>query len=250
MTSLSKMLSVLKLFSPDLLVIEVDAISNVLGLSRATAYRYVKALCDAGLLVKQDGGYSLGPRIIELDWMMRQYDPLIINGREVLSELSHKTGLAVFISVFFDGHIINTHIESPLQDFNFIFGRGRPMPLFRGAQSKVLVSYQKGRRLKKLYDDYIADSEEYQYSWKEFSRITRAIRKDGYCVTQDELNSGLTGLAAPIIKSEGEELVGSIAAVGPTESFELLRRETVVEYVIEAGQKIAAKMSAGSKVTE
>ncbi|PGD66974.1 IclR family transcriptional regulator, partial [Bacillus pseudomycoides] len=88
-----------------------DTIAEHMGLSRATVYRYVKDLCDAGLLSRVDAGsYGLGPRIIELDWMMRQYDPILVAGRELMHELSEETGLAVFASVFYDGHIINTYI--------------------------------------------------------------------------------------------------------------------------------------------
>ena len=72
MSSLSKLLNVLDLFGPATLKIDPDTIAERMGLSRATAYRYVKELCDAGLLTRVDAGhYGLGPRVIELDWMMR-----------------------------------------------------------------------------------------------------------------------------------------------------------------------------------
>ena len=242
MTSLSKMLNVLNMFGPDSLLLDVDSIADGMGLSRATAYRYVKELCESGLLSRVDGQYTLGPRIIELDWMMRRYDPLLSNGRDIISELCKTTGLNVYISVFYDGHIINTYINSPDTEAGFSFGRGQPLPLFKGAQSKVLVSYQKGRKLKKLFHEAIENSDEYDFTWKSFSQVTRSIRQDGYCITHDELNSGLTGIAAPIIKPGTEDILGSIAAVGGTSSFQLLRHEAVVELVKSAANRIAARI--------
>ncbi|WNJ94401.1 IclR family transcriptional regulator [Vibrio ruber] len=234
MSSLNKMLNVLNIFGPGSLVINVDDIAKQLSLSRATAYRYVRELCDAGLLTRIETSYTLGPRIIELDWMMRQHDPLISHGREVMAELSKNTGLTVYMSVFYDGHIINTHIESDIKKYGFTFGRGRPLPIFKGAQSKVLVAFQKTNRLKKIYDEQIEPSEDYNLTWKEFNAQTKKIRKDGFCVTHDELNLGLTGIAAPILNLENDDIIGSIAFVGTTSAFELFRLEAVVERLQQA----------------
>ncbi|MBT2339994.1 MULTISPECIES: IclR family transcriptional regulator [Pseudomonas] len=243
MSSLSKMLSVLDLFGPQRLKIDPDTIAEHMGLSRATVYRYVKDLCDAGLLSRVDAGsYGLGPRIIELDWMMRQYDPILVAGRELMHELSEETGLAVFASVFYDGHIINTYIAEPTDTYHFAFGRGQPLPFFRGAQSKVLIAFQKSRRLQRLYDEHMANDPDNPYDWASFSKAAKKIRKDGYCLTHDELNQGLTGIAAPIIHPEIDEVVGSLSAVGSSQSFKLLRQETVVEMVMDTTRRIAEKM--------
>jgi len=240
MTSLGKMLSVLNMIGPDSLTLNVEDIAHSLSLSRATAYRYVKELCDSGLLTRVEGNYTLGPRIIELDWMMRLYDPMITTGRELMAELSRTTGLTVYLSVFFDGHIINTHIESTQQKHGFAFGRGRPLPLFKGAQSKVLVSFQKPHKLKKLYDEYISRDEELNLSWKEFSQATKLIRKDGYCMTHDELNLNLTGIATPILDPDApDEVRGSIALVGNSSGFELFRLEALIDRLKRIAQTMA-----------
>ena len=238
MSSLNKMLNVLNIFGPESLVINVDDIAKKLSLSRATAYRYVKELCDAGLLTRIDTSYTLGPRIIELDWMMRQHDPLISHGREVMADLSKSTGLTVYMSVFYDGHIINTHIESDIKKYGYAFGRGRPLPIFKGAQSKVLVANQKTARLKKIFEEQITPDEDYNLTWKEFNAEAKKIRKDGFCVTHDELNLGLTGIAAPIISKDSDDILGSIAFVGTTSAFELFRLDAVVERLKAATELI------------
>lgn len=248
MSSLSKLLSVLDLFGPQTLKIDPDTIAERMGLSRATVYRYVKDLCDAGLLTRVDAGsYGLGPRVIELDWMMRQYDPILLAGRELMHELSAQTGLAVFASVFYDGRIINTYIAEPTETYRFAFGRGQPLPFFRGAQSKVLIAYQKGRRLQRLFEEHMAGDPDSPHDWDSFAKAARKIRKDGYCVTHDELNLGLTGIAAPIIASGSEEILGSLAAVGTSANFQLLRQEAVTERVVETARRIAANMGIGNE---
>lgn len=233
------MLKVLGMFGPDCLTLNVETIADSLELSRATAYRYVKELCDSGLLTKFGGNYTLGPRIIELDRLMREFDPLISKGRDTMSQLSEKTGLTVMFSVFYNDRIINTHIETVDQSSSLSFGRGRPLPLFRGAQSKVLVSFQKSRKLKKIYEEILSPSEDYNFSWKEFSQMTRKVRQDGYCITHDELNLGLTGIAAPIIKEETGEVFGSLAVVGTTASFELFSKDAIADSLVAAASALS-----------
>jgi len=247
MSTLSKTLAILDFFGPDSLQVSAETILERTGLSKATVYRHVKDLCDAGLITRVgSGSYSLGPRIIELDWMMRQYDPILIAGRDVMHKLAEETRLAVFSSVFYDDRIINTYIVEPTETFSFHFGRGQPIPLFSGAQSKVLVSYQKGRRLQKLFQEKIAGNPSHPYhdwSWQDFSRAAKKIRKDGYCVTSNELTGGLKGIAAPILQAGSKEAVGSICAVGTEERFALLHNDSVIERVTETADQIAANLA-------
>jgi len=246
MSTLSKTLALLDFFGPDALRISADSVAERTGLSKATVYRHVKDLCDAGLLSRVgSGSYSLGPRIIELDWMMRQYDPILIAGRDLMQKLSEETRLAVFSSVFYDDRIINTHIVEPTESFAYYFGRGQPIPLFWGAQSKILVSYQKARRLHKIYQQKISvnpDHPYHQWTWRDFSRAAKKIRKDGYCLTSNELTGGLTGIAAPILQPGSKDVVGSICVVGGEDRFALLRNESLIERVIETANRIAANL--------
>lgn len=242
-SSLTKMLSVLDMFGPDTLAIGPEDVADKMSLSRATAYRYLKELCDTGLLSRVDGNYTLGPRIIELDWMMRRYDPLIFHGRELMAELATATGLTVYLSVYYEGHIINTHIESAQHMLGYAFGRGRPLPLFKGAQSKVLIAYQKNARIKKIFEENIQHDTDLALSWKEFNAVVKAVRKSGYCITHDELNSGLTGISVPILNAQTDDIHGSIALVGGSASFELYNTDALINRLKTIAAQIAAQMN-------
>lgn len=77
MNSLRRMLDILELFTPEQPVIDVDVVCAKLNYAPASAYRYIRELTQVGLLVRIPRGYALGPRIIELDRQMTEYDPLI-----------------------------------------------------------------------------------------------------------------------------------------------------------------------------
>ncbi|ENV33704.1 IclR family transcriptional regulator [Acinetobacter gerneri] len=239
-SSLSRILSVLNLFTPERLVIDAEVIAEEYDLSRTSSYRYLKELCDAGLIAKRGpGGYVLGPRLIELDWMMRKYDPVLSTGRIYIEQLSQRTGLTVFVSAFYDDKIINTYILSPNNALNYSFGRGRPLPLFRGAQAKILTSYQGVKKIKDLYEKKIQYDPQNEYSLEEILKQAKQIRKDGYCLTNNELNKGQTGIATPIfIEPNSKETHTSISVVGSLEQFELLRLETIIEMLVDTSAKL------------
>ncbi|MGY9105836.1 MAG: HTH domain-containing protein, partial [Alphaproteobacteria bacterium] len=59
-----------------------------LGFTRSTLYRYLKTLSAAGLITSLPNvGYTFGPRIAELDYEMRNRDPLIIGAKPVMEKL-------------------------------------------------------------------------------------------------------------------------------------------------------------------
>ena len=75
-SSLARAFDVLDLFTLETPRLTSEEVSARLGYSRSMAYRYLKELCDAGLLVPQSGGpYGLGPRIIELERLVALTDP-------------------------------------------------------------------------------------------------------------------------------------------------------------------------------
>ena len=92
MSSLGSSLSILGLFGPDRPTLSAESITESLGFTRPTGYRYLRELVASGLLVRlAPGTYALGPRIIELDWQIRQSDPLLRAGLSVIQDLSADT---------------------------------------------------------------------------------------------------------------------------------------------------------------
>src|SRR5690606_18823865 len=110
MSSLSKMLSILDLFTTDNPVWTAEGISAVIGCSAPTGYRYVRELVGAGLLLRLGtGSYSLGPRVITLDYQLRTGDPYYNAGRSLMSTLAEQTGCDCVMSRLFDDQVIDTH---------------------------------------------------------------------------------------------------------------------------------------------
>jgi DNA-binding IclR family transcriptional regulator len=246
MNSLRRMLAVLQLIRPQRPTVDIELIQAELGYPQATAYRYVRELLDVGLLVRLPGGWGLGPRIIEFDLMIRKSDPLLNRSRDLMRELVAQTGLNVLLSALYEDSVISIHQECGPSARELHFGRGRSMPLFRSATSRVILAHLPPRRLKKLYEAYAASDELRAVGpdWRSFSRAMLAIRRQGWCQSRGELDPDKTGLAAPILDDAGRVL-GSITLVGSSERFAAFQASYLCGLVTQAGREITRRVAGG-----
>lgn len=217
MSSPGRVFAILDLFSQDRPVWQPDEINEALGYSRPTGYRYVKELVDAGMLQKVSAGrYALGGRIIELDYQLRQSDPVLLAAIPVMQRLSERTGFDAVLTVMFAGpRVVDIHRISADKDLQLAYGRGRPRPVFRSGAPKVLLSQLPRAPLVKIYEAHAAEIAENAMgtSWAEFRALLTQIKKAGYYKSLGELEPRLGSIAVPVSNGDGD-CVAALALVG------------------------------------
>ena len=206
MNSLAKMLEVLALFTPLEPTLSVEEIVARLGYSRPTGYRYVRELCAAGLLRRYAKGYSLGQRIIELDYIIRQSDPLLQVAAGTMRGLADRYGCEVVLLSMYGHKVVTVHEEKGTGAPPVGFGRGRPIPLFRGAGSKVFTAFLPPAKQKKLFTSFPEEAADSQLGsdWPTFRASLRKIRSAGSAISVGELESANVGVAAPVMGEDGD----------------------------------------------
>jgi len=220
-SSLTRMLSVLDLFSRQHTTMTAEQIAEALNLTRTTCYRYTRELGHAGLLVSDGGQFMLGPRIIELDHRIIESDPLLNAGRPVVSSLASSLGATGLLSTSYDDRIINVfEHQGALVPPALSFGRGTTMPLFRSSTSKVILASMSRSRLKRIWKVHQleADCRAIGEDWLAFWKTLQTIKRQGYWMSAGELDRGLAGIAAPILFATGE-VAGSLSLVFAAEEF-------------------------------
>ncbi|MGA8031925.1 MAG: IclR family transcriptional regulator C-terminal domain-containing protein, partial [Casimicrobiaceae bacterium] len=194
-TSLGRMLGVLDAFTERAPIRTVDGIAAALGYTRATAYRYVGELCDAGLLTRvARGAYALGPRIIELDRQMQRSDPLLeVAGGVMRGLLRPDHGQVVLLCSLFRDEVLCVHQVAQHSTLAVSYTRGRPMPLFRGATSKAILAALPERRLTRLFLDHQDEIRRAGLgrTREEFLAALKTIRRQGYAITRGEVDTGV-----------------------------------------------------------
>jgi DNA-binding IclR family transcriptional regulator len=244
-SSLSRMLSVLDLFNEQHSTWTAEAITEALEVSLPTGYRYVKMLVDAGLLQRAaDSRYTLGPRIIMLDHFIRKTDPVLQHGLPILKELVDKTGFDCVVSELYGQQVLDTHREYGNLPASLSYGRGRPRPLFRGGAPKIILAQLPAAQLRKLFEahrDEVAGAG-LPAEFEAFRKVFAQIRKQGHYVSQGELESNLSAVAAPLFKPDGS-VQGAVSLVTTVSRMAVMDLPKLAQLVMRAAQEISARMT-------
>jgi DNA-binding IclR family transcriptional regulator len=235
------MLTMLDLFTESEPVWKVEALTERSGLSRATAYRYVRELCDAGFLARVTASdYGLGPRIIELDRQIRVSDPLFTAGRPIVAELVAETGEIGLLASLYGDRMICVHVEhSARAGMRLLMERGHVLPLFRGSTAKVILAHLPYRRLQELYKANVAAiaGAGLARDWPSFLAALREIRTHGHYVSMGELNTAVRAVAVPLFNTE-REILGSLTLAMPRAHFSADRQDALIAAAVSTARRI------------
>jgi len=199
--SLERMIVILDLFEGERLEWTLEDMQARLGYTRSTLYRYLKVLTDTGLLTSlPEVGYTLGPRIAELDFSMRRRDPLISASRPIMVELVQEIpGIALLCRRYRD-RVLCVFQERGTASFRSNYERGLARPLFRGAASRIILANLPSAQVRKVYesDPQAVQDAGLGGSINELRASLRAMRQAGFDMTESQVTRGATGVAAPI----------------------------------------------------
>lgn len=221
----------------------VTDIANELGVHKSTAFRLITAL-EQGELVAQDsarGRYRLGVGILRLAGATAARLDLVQESREVCQALAGEVGETVNIAVPSgrDALYLDQAMgPSALSLHNWV---GQRIPLHATSDGKVLLAY--------LFEGQLADvlaqplqrfTEHTITSVPHLERKLADVRERGYATAVDELEVGLTAVAAPVRNAEGV-VIASISASGPSFRLSADRIPDVAAAIRRAADEISGR---------
>jgi DNA-binding IclR family transcriptional regulator len=173
-----------------------------LGYTRPTLYRYLKSLRDSGLLMPmRGGGFGLGPRIVEMDYLSQRSDPVVAAATPVLAQLTAAHPCTALIVRWYGDKMLCVVSQSSARHPESSYSRGRPMPMGRGAIARAIMAFLPKPRLLPLIARYAGDLREVGLGGtpEEVIASLRRIRRSGVAVAYGEVTPGVVGIAAPIL---------------------------------------------------
>lgn len=248
LSSFGKILTVLDLFSIQRPVINVDAISTELGLSKPTSYRYLKELVSAELLLRlsgTSGDYTLGSKIAVLDYISRTTDPLVQVSIPFMKEMVERTEFSCLLTHLNHDSCIDIHDEVFKNMHLYSYGRGCPRPVFVGSSPKVMISHLPKQQILDYYQRFATQLAEVHFaqSEEEFLSLMKKIKKQGYYFSNGELDPNIAGLSVPV-KFSSKEPPLALTLLGSKNRFEFVNLQKVIEILQENAALIEQKFLA------
>jgi DNA-binding IclR family transcriptional regulator len=252
MTTSDRVLGVLGLFTLEHSEWTVEAAAAHLELAVSTAYRYFRSLSRCGLIVAIDTGrYVLGPAIIQFDRQIRLQDPLIAAARPVMTRLTADLPphTLVLLCRLFRNQVMCIQQEAvDPPDYAVSYERGRPMPLFRGAASKIILANLPLRTVRTLFVEHRAQFSQAGLGrdWDEVKGHLRMMRAAGESTTRGEIDPGMCGVAVPLFDASGA-VIGSLSIVMPARRLKNDMVSPITAHLRKGATEIRRTLSLGTR---
>jgi DNA-binding IclR family transcriptional regulator len=225
----------------------VSEIAAELGVHKSTAFRLVSTL-ESHEIVEQTevrGKYRLGLGLVRLAGASSARLDVVQEARPVCRRLAADSGETVNLAVLSEDAALYVDQASGgagLPSHNWV---GQHIPLHATSNGKVLLSGLEPAEVERRLGDG-------QGALPAYTRRTitdravllrelETVRDQGYAVAADELEVGLTALAAPVRSAHGD-VIASISLSGQTFRLPTKRVGDLVPLVVAAGEEVSRRL--------
>lgn len=178
-----------------------------LGLNKATAFRILHTLQDAGYLAKDEesGRFRLGMRFYSLGKSAVRHEQLKWQALPPLLHLAESTGETVYVGILYEGDAVCVQIVDGTELVRMHSFVGKRSPAHASALGKALLAHLPDSEvdgyiatygLKRLTANTITDP-------ARFREELRQIRAQGFAFDAEEMAPGLRCIGAPVTDHTG-----------------------------------------------
>jgi DNA-binding IclR family transcriptional regulator len=229
LSTVAKTLTLLQAFTFDEPVLGVSDLARRLGLGKSTVHRMLTTLLHEGFVAKTpDDRYRLGFKLYELGQQ-------VVNGLELrevahpfLEELRNESKETTHLAVLDGTEVIYLErIESP--STLRLFGRvGRRMPAHTTSSGKVILAYLPPEATDAVIATGLRRLGPRTITTRAmFVKALEDVRAQGYAVSMEESEAGVTSVGAPVFGHDGS-VIAAVSVAGPSLR---MNRESVPRYV-------------------
>lgn len=226
----------------------VTGIATKIGVHKSTAFRLVSTLEQGGLVEQSEdrGKYRLGMGILRLAGATTARLDVVQEARPICRRLASGTGETVNIAVLSDRaalYVDQVAGASSLQPHNWV---GQHIPLHATSNGKVLLSGLTEDELSRTLGSLPAYTDTTITTMRGLCRELDEVRQRGYATAVDELEVGLTAVAAPIRNAHGD-VIAAISVSGPSFRLDAGRVDAVLPTLLEAAGEVSHRLGWGER---
>jgi len=239
--SIVRAIELLYLYSKDVNELGITEISRMMDLHKSSVYRIVRTLEYMGWLEQNSNTekYKLGVKIMDIaSTVLKTYDykDILSKGMRDLKDLVHET---IVLSVYTDLYGICIDLIEAENYINYTSKLGHKTPLYSGATGKILLAYQSEENIKKVIANGLNSYTTNTITSEEALRKNLAeIRENGYAISFEETDPGVSAIAVPIFNKKNEVIYG-ISIVGPTMRLREKGIDKLINIILEKGKEIS-----------
>lgn len=199
----------------------VAELSRAVDRSRGATYRLLNSLHEAGMVMRDgNGGFLLGPRLLELARRMQQQSRIVELAGPLLTELRNEFDETAFVSAIAGTSILTLDEAVSRQPLRFSRGVGAADPIHTGATGRALLATLDEQAREELFE---------RLEMRAYTPITITVKDDlrravaevaetGFAISFGEYIVGVTAVACPVRPASGRP-GAALTILGPGERF-------------------------------
>ncbi|WP_010147186.1 IclR family transcriptional regulator [Serinicoccus profundi] len=221
----------------------VGEVAAELGVHKSTASRLVAALAAHDLVEQpaERGRVRLGIGILRLAGATSARLDLVQEARPVCRLLASQTNETVNLAVLGDRsalYIDQVIGPSTITSYNWV---GQHIPLHATSNGRVLVSELTPEERRVTWGELTAYTDSTVTDPDTLEEMVADVHTRGYAVARDELDVGLTAVAAPVRNAHGE-ICASVSVSGPSFRIDQARVEELLPLLLQAAGDVSARL--------
>lgn len=221
----------------------VTELASELGLTKATVHRLLNTMERFDLIERnaESERYRLGLKLHQLGSRAVESRTLRTEAHRLLVEMSRRSRETVSLATPAPGGVICLdRLDSPHTIITVCTPIGSMFPAHCTAAGKAILAYMADDEIETLVKrnglrQYTPFTITQMANLKENLRL---IRQRGYAVDHQELERGLSGVAAPVLSAH-ERVIAAVGIAGPTLRFRGKELAEKVALVTEIGARLA-----------
>lgn len=222
--------------------LSVRTLAEATGNSRSSTHRILQSLAESGYAEqRQDGGYTVGPRMIELAARVFGVVPVLKMADSIMTQLVGEVGETCYLATYSQGDDFATFIhrvesEHPVRHVQPL---GTRFPLHAGAVGKAILA---ASDLDVGNLNLVAFTPRTLTTKTALLKDLKKIREAGYATSFEERVVGAAGVAAPLFS--GDVLVGGLSVSIPTSRAPQDRLDAIGLVVGKRAQEFSSALTA------
>lgn len=241
MRAVDRIFSVLDAFTLDKPKLTLQEISDRIELSKATTFRLVNSLSDAGYLVRlDDQKYCLSMKLVKLAGVVASGLSVRDIAHPIMLEIGQKTGETVSLNAVVGKDRVCIDVVESNSRLMHIVNLGEHAPLFYGATGKVLLAHLPKDEQSAIIKGLPAD---FPMNTRKLEATLEEIRNHRYSITKSERVIGSLAISVAIfdINDRGQY---AVTLTGPEDRMRV-DLERNLQLMLGAQRDISSKMGSG-----
>jgi IclR family transcriptional regulator, KDG regulon repressor len=224
----------------------ITDLASTMHLNKSTVYRLLNAMAKFEVVEQnpENERYRLGLKLHELGLKALESRTLQREAHRFLLEMSRRSHETVSLAVPSPGAVICLdRVNSPHTVISISTGVGARFPAHCTAVGKAVLAYLSGEQI----DAILQNNGLRRFTPATLTRVVdlqenlRQIRERGYAIDNQELERGLSGVAAPVRTAQGR-VIAALGMAGPTLRFRGRELRDKIALVKETAEQLSASL--------